>query len=69
MPKSLPNSDGSFLRFRVAKSRRQPLAIPEEDVAPSKKARLNIEGNVRETVAVADASKRRINPPLFHSAN
>lgn len=69
MPKSLPNSDGSFLRFRVAKSRRQPLVIPEESVAPNKKPRLDIEGNVKESAAVADASKMGINPCLFQFAN
>lgn len=57
MPKSLPNSDGSFLRFRVAKSRRQPLTIPEESIAPRKKARRDIEENVKVPVAGADASK------------
>jgi hypothetical protein len=55
MPKPLPNSDGSFLRFRVAKSRRQPPMIPEESLAPNKRPRLAKEGN--DAVVGADASK------------
>ena len=57
MPKSLPNSDGSFLRFRVAKSRRQPPAIPEESLGPRKKARLDIGAD--DKVAGTDTSKTK----------
>lgn len=59
MPKSLPNSDGSFLRFRVAKSRRQPV-IPEESLAPNKRPRLDKEGS--DAVVGADASKKETEP-------
>jgi hypothetical protein len=57
MPKSLPNNDGSFLRFRVAKSRRPPPTIPEESLAPRKRPRLDTEGI--DAVAGADTSKKK----------
>ncbi|KAL3704854.1 Rac GTPase-activating protein BCR/ABR [Talaromyces marneffei ATCC 18224] len=43
MSKSLPTSDGSFLRFRVAKSRRQPPTTPPGSLAPRKRLRLDTE--------------------------
>lgn len=61
MPKSFPNSDGSFLRFRVAKSRRQPPTIPEESLAPRKRPRLDQEGTEVVAGAGADTGKTKFN--------